>query len=136
MLSSNAFGFDLEHRQIVNAALCTASTAFEPCSVPSCQRTCAVLDSLVESIQPFERISDHRRTRTWTRAQGLNEQEPGPRGSPQLPQGLGMLGAAWFPAPTAKADNSFFSRRPPQWGHFGLLPPWIMTSNFRSQAPH
>jgi hypothetical protein len=134
MLPSNAFGFDLEHRQIVNAALCTAPTAFEPCSVSSRQRTREVLDLSVEPIQSFERILRHFRIRARAGIQDSNAQEPGPRGSPQLWQGLGVLGAASLPAPTAKADSSFFSRRPPQWGHFGFLPPWLMTSNFRSQA--
>ena len=57
------------------------------------------------------------------------EQEPGPRGSPQVPQGPGPLeeDQALFP-PTAKADNCFFNVVALQEGQAGAVDPWTIAS--------
>jgi hypothetical protein len=64
------------------------------------------------------------------------EQEPGPRGSPQVPQGPAgwRAAAAAPPVPTAKVEMSFSSFLPPQDGQAGFADPVTIVSNLWEQS--
>jgi hypothetical protein len=58
-------------------------------------------------------------------------QEPGPRGSPQLPHGpLAGAAARDFSAPTAKLDNCWLSRLLSHLGQAAFCLPITMASNW------
>ena len=58
-------------------------------------------------------------------------QEPGPRGSPQLPHGpLAGAAARDFSPPTAKLDNCWLSRLLSQLGQAAFCLPITMASNW------
>ena len=56
-------------------------------------------------------------------------QEPGPRGSPQAPQGSGLDEAQDALSPTANADICFSTLAALQDGQVGTVEPWTSSSN-------
>src|SRR5262249_24657351 len=67
-----------------------------------------------------------------------SEQEPGPRGSPQLPQGPGSPlneAAVLLPPLTANLESCWFSFLLSHFGHFGVFDPSTIASKRCSQSP-
>jgi len=65
------------------------------------------------------------------------EQDPGPRGSPQVPQGpLSIRESVFGPVLTAKTDSCFSSPCPWQAGQDGCWPCRVRNSNRWPQSRH